>query len=1355
MKTEKKSNEPSCVQPPVVVKEEQQQASATELQTALVPKDESQQQQQLCDTGIIKQESPPVPNVVDEASAAVVDCLKEAADAAAVAGSQEASIAVAANVSADSHNGPPPQSMLGSVKQENPVDPSIGSVNELPPDCGANIGIPGEGIQPLVSNVLSKQMGPSTNIGEAQYMQQQSQIFVFTTQMANKGAEMVLQGHFPSIIAYHMAQPGTKKYLEKYPNKMTHLRQNPHQWMNNMAAIKPKGHQQGPNMGFSGEQPPDIPPLDPNEAAFWNDPPNMRNLNGSNPLGNPEVSLDDANINVPCLVPNSPNTAVNPHPMAGGALVHNPNMMGGTTSPGPGGIPSLQGVKVPDENLTPQQRQHREEQLAALTKMRQMLFPEQQKNTNTGPMDPTQGVMPPGSMCPTGLPPVSAPNQCGPMGVPDWVKLQQSFMDGKNKMGVGSPGVGGIRQCGPGLLPGVGSGGGPGSVGPPNVGPRGQGPPPPYHQTTRSASVPIAMQSPNPASPNNPTSNLSLPSPRASSSALNSPADCNRQFPSGGGVTGQRPPNVCPPHLPGQSPTNQDSPNPAATANRLNHSNPGTPVSHAHLATLSPSGTPQKDPSGLEFPGGQPPNVDGMFCRSLPSLSQQKPQMGPTVPGKDLMPVPSPQQISYLSTFEGQELTIQKQPNTSIKDGSLQKNTQGSNNSEMGNRMLPVSLDGSGGVGGNNQFVQRTDIGSPSMDNTNRGFGGPLPSPHTPHTPHTPGSIAPHTPVDSNKSGNKNLSAQSSPASHNTSLTDMGMGPPRIPASPNTKSETSPTSKDLLQQQQLQQQQQQQQQQQHQQQLHQQQSHQQMPNMPGMMTGVPNNMQPGMQGNLPGQMPVGMMPGMGGPGGGAPFGCIRPPANVNQPNENIPLNPNNMANRMGSMGNMASNSFDPISSLAQMSQQLTNTAPSNVLGNDNSPMHAGNPQGGGPVPGPGPMNDPGNVSGLCAGLGGPGNSYSPTPHIGSPGLPNKMGQPQHSMVPMMGGNGPQGPVNPNVNVNMNQPGNYPSGPGPNMMGPDISQGRLGMPGQHPHQPPGPPHHQQHVHGPSPYNGANVQVKPSAPNTIQYLPARPNIGHAPRGPPSLDFLQRFANPMTGHDAKMNSPSVNLQYFPNGCMPNNVGPNTGPGPGPGPQGLPHGNMGGPGPGGMPPGMGVNQQANMGVQPQGHMHPSMRSVGPPGPQGPNIRQQHNIMRMQHMVGGGVFPSNAMDQDKGFPPDMMSGPQMPNQNANPGMYGNHGGPGMGPKQMNPMGQLGPPPDATQPLPPSMGGAGAGANFKSSPFMGAGPSMSDPNYAQQYHHFQQQLYATGTRGSGPPQGHPNMHVQPNAHAHQQFFMPK
>lgn len=65
------------------------------------------------------------------------------------------------------------------------------------------------GGRPLNSNVINKQ--PSTM--DAQYMQQQSQVFVFSTSMANKSAESVIKGKFCSIIEYHCAQPDTKKYL--------------------------------------------------------------------------------------------------------------------------------------------------------------------------------------------------------------------------------------------------------------------------------------------------------------------------------------------------------------------------------------------------------------------------------------------------------------------------------------------------------------------------------------------------------------------------------------------------------------------------------------------------------------------------------------------------------------------------------------------------------------------------------------------------------------------------------------------------------------------------------------------------------------------------------------------------------------------------------------------------------------------------------------------------------------------------------------------------------------------------------------------------------------------------------------
>jgi collagen type V/XI/XXIV/XXVII alpha len=59
---------------------------------------------------------------------------------------------------------------------------------------------------------IKQQPGNSTM--EAQYMQQQSQIFVFSTNLANKAAESVHQGQFQTIIAFHCSQPGTKKILE-------------------------------------------------------------------------------------------------------------------------------------------------------------------------------------------------------------------------------------------------------------------------------------------------------------------------------------------------------------------------------------------------------------------------------------------------------------------------------------------------------------------------------------------------------------------------------------------------------------------------------------------------------------------------------------------------------------------------------------------------------------------------------------------------------------------------------------------------------------------------------------------------------------------------------------------------------------------------------------------------------------------------------------------------------------------------------------------------------------------------------------------------------------------------------------
>merc|ERR1719412_1565346 len=102
---------------------------------------------------------------------------------------------------------------------------------------------------------------------------------------------------------------------------------------------------------------------------------------------------------------------------------------------------------------------------------------------------------------------------------------------------------------------------------------------------------------------------------------------------------------------------------------------------------------------------------------------------------------------------------------------------------------------------------------------------------------------------------------------------------------------------------------------------------------------------------------------------------------------------------------------------------------------------------------------------------------------------------------------------------MSGPGG-PGGPPPHMMGGPSGPGGP-PPGMRPGFPP--------MMGPGPMGGPDnrmlvpssgdtsstnptfATVKASAPNTIQYLPTRPQYDNRPRGPPSLEFLQRFANP----------------------------------------------------------------------------------------------------------------------------------------------------------------------------------------------------------------------------------------------------
>lgn len=194
--------------------------------------------------------------------------------------------------------------------------------------------------------------------------------------------------------------------------------------------VKQKGQNQpAPSNQFANEQPPDLPAIDPTAPSFWNDQPNIRNINSSNN----ESTIDDTNIDVPCLGSNSPgnNTTNTTNSQPSGnnpSLGQSPNLLARPTSPG-GQQPSLQGVKVPDENLTPEQRQHRESQLATLGKLHLMLF--EHKN-ELGEITQV-ATSTPGSS--SNVPPVTstASGQCSSK--VDWNTTLNPFLtDGKNKV---------------------------------------------------------------------------------------------------------------------------------------------------------------------------------------------------------------------------------------------------------------------------------------------------------------------------------------------------------------------------------------------------------------------------------------------------------------------------------------------------------------------------------------------------------------------------------------------------------------------------------------------------------------------------------------------------------------------------------------------------------------------------------------------------------------------------------------------------------------------------------------------------------------------------------------------------------
>merc|ERR1719210_2815867 len=175
-------------------------------------------------------------------------------------------------------------------------------------------------------------------------------------------------------------------------------------------------------------------------------------------------------------------------------------------------------------------------------------------------------------------------------------------------------------------------------------------------------------------------------------------------------------------------------------------SNPGTPV----------SGPPMSSPViGKSSPG------DGSSAQHGMSNQDMFPDPYGNMPGNrmhyknpcskeaNLMPVPSPQQIQF-PLLDGQELAIQKQPNTSLRDSDLVSPSVGGDpstpqpadsarpssvgpntpSSQLGDSAPPKypgpSLTPSGGGEGN---MYMGDPGTPSSQDKSRSF--PVPSPST------------------------------------------------------------------------------------------------------------------------------------------------------------------------------------------------------------------------------------------------------------------------------------------------------------------------------------------------------------------------------------------------------------------------------------------------------------------------------------------------------------------------------------------------------------------------------------------------------------------------------------------------
>ncbi|BFG06762.1 protein BCL9 homolog [Drosophila madeirensis] len=1185
-------------------------------------------------------------------------------------------------------------------------------------------------------NLMTGNGGSSIGAGVGNcldYMQQQNHIFVFSTQLANKGAESVLSGQFQTIIAYHCTQPATKSFLEdffmKNPMKMNKLQRQSSLGMPWMGIV-PGIAATGPNLvklsQQSTQQSKSTGSLQKSQAQFnqadnckrnamnaptstFSDQPDNLNENdlmcwetgaGAGAGGSGSGSGPNGRNNIDSCNGSNESQAIKLLEAAGVDLGQ--GKCNDLNLSHENNIISLQGVKVPDENLTPQQRQHREEQLAKIKKMNQFLFPENDNASGANQIMGNQLSKLPTDMI-MSMPSAGSAGTGPPIVNP---QMRHMHMSGNIK----PEHITGSGLSEEVLLPGdvmtdMGS----------TMSSSGQkhslqgGPAPGATPVTGAGSINVNMQCPNSGATNG---NL-----MANSSDLLGPfgnPNC------GIGIIGSGP--------------EMSKGMPNQLLDGLSQA-PQAGMAQMEWSKIQQQFFEDRLKGGKARPGAGPsgplvaqPHQQSAGCNQVRNSLQGPPppyhstQRSASVPIATQSPNPSSPNNLSLPSPRTTGAAMGLPANSPSMEGPGSVPVSSTTSAAVAAAAVATSQANTISVHSGSKNCFQTDAASPSNVNSNpnrnrsSGTSGVL-NHHLSSNPSTPLSHQSPKELDSFNQPNSNSGdniknrrpSPHRPRSPGTCLIEANMETRFAASSP----------------------------------------------------GVSFNPHPHMQSNTNTALNaykvsssnIAMERQNSVPGGQVQF---------NRRSDNIPLNPNS-GNRPPP--NKMAQNFDPITSLAQMSQQLTS-----CVSGMGSPAGAGgmNMMGGA---GPGTGSVDMNIEhGIMSGIDSTGmdaiNAQNSCHPMSS--LMNPMGQ--RMLNPKMCIPGAPPGFNPNSPNGAMRDGLGP-GPGPGLgTGPISSQGNAQN--FHGILPPG-----ARLMGRMPVNfgsnfNPNIQVKASTPNTIQYMPVRPqnannnnNNGVSNvRMPPSLEFLQRYANP---------------QLAPGGNGPPSICPPLGSdggmmvAPGAGPmlmntsaeqqqlqqQTKMANNPGNPGNGmgffqncnhlsvmddegalaGHDMGMGIGQQTMIrGMRPHGMRQHGM---GPrlQAPVGNLINRQQ--IQFTHTPDGqldcGGDPTtifnNAPCNSSGPGPGsgMFSASQQTNQtkpqhlkSMPSGMCQNPTGAGVsvGPAAGQGQSVIGPSNNNIMSAAGNSTSNGApGVNF-------VGPSSNDLKYAQQYHSFQQQLYATNTR---------------------------